>query len=169
MLLLFNLTVSCVSNDSENNQIVIPQPSVGNLINGGHITGMVMSSDSNPLNGVHVRVVNADNPNIQLSSFSGIDAKLMIVPGVFSIQNIPPGNYRVLIEKLDRRNRVFEPEAYSDFVEDSSNDLESLRFPDEYYNGELESSSDDPGDSILVTVREGSTVTGVDFITNDRL
>ena len=98
----------------------------------GEIRGNVESSTGTPLNGVHVRAVNINDTNVQVSSFSGIDTDLTLVDGAFSIQNIPPGTYRVLIERLDNRNIFFESSRYSSFI---LNEATTLVFPDEYWNG----------------------------------
>ena len=129
----------------------------------GTIRGTVVSSDGTPLNGVHVRAVNIDDTNIQISSFSGIDSNLVLINGAFSIQNVPPGSYKVLIEKMDDRNSAFDPTRYSAFVIAGT----TLSFPDEYYNGSDESDSDDTTDFDVITVTNGATVGGINIITND--
>ena len=129
----------------------------------GEIRGSVVSSTGIPLNGVHVRAVNIDDTDIQISSFSGLDTNLALVDGAFSIQNVPPGTYRVLIEKMDDRNSVFDPDRYSDFVVAGT----TLNFPDEYYNGADESSTDVTTEFVTIVVTNGTTVNGINFITND--
>lgn len=130
----------------------------------GSIRGSVESSNGSPLNAVHVRAVNVNNPDIQISNFSGISPTLTIIDGFFQIDRIPPGNYKVLIERLDARSSVFSDTIYSDFVEDQS---PFIAFPDEYFNGSDESSDDNPLEFDVVTVTEGEVTTGVDFITNN--
>ena len=130
----------------------------------GSIRGSVEDASGQPLNAVHVRAVNITNTNIQISSFSGVTTNKSIVNGFFQIDRLPPGNYRVLIEKLDGRSGVFNDTIYSDFVEDQN---PFLAFPDEYYNGNDESSTDDPGDFVAVNVEAGEITTGIDFITNN--
>ena len=130
----------------------------------GEIRGSVVSSTGTPLNGVHVRAVNIDDTSIQIASFSGIGTNLSLVDGAFSIQNVPPGDYRVLIEEMDDRNSVFDPDRYSAFV---IMEATNLNFPDEYYNGVDESSTDVTTDFITITVTNGSTVSGINFITNN--
>ena len=130
----------------------------------GEIRGTVMSSSGAALNGVHVRAVNIDNTDIQVSAFSGIGSDITFIDGAFSIQNVPPGSYRVLIEKMDSRNSVFSPNRYSLFV---IIEATGLLFPDEYYNGADESATDDTADFNVITVSSGSVVSGIDFITND--
>jgi hypothetical protein len=76
----------------------------------GAIQGTVTSSQGFPLNGVHVRAVNVDDTNIQISAFSGIGPNLTFRDGEFRIDGVPAGNYRILIEKLDGRAPVFEKE-----------------------------------------------------------
>lgn len=129
----------------------------------GVIRGSVVSSTGTPLNGVHVRAVNLDDTDLQLSSFSGIDSDLQLDDGEFSIQNVPPGTYRVLIEKMNNRNSAFDPSRYSPFVIEAT----ALEFPDEYWNGADESGSDNPSDFTSIAVTNGSTVNGIDIITND--
>ncbi len=130
----------------------------------GEIRGTVESSSGTPLNGVHVRAVNINDTNIQVSSFSGIDTDLTLVDGAFSIQNVPPGTYRVLIERLDNRNIFFESDRYSSFI---LNEATTLVFPDEYWNGANESDTDDVTEIETVVVTDGMTVDNVNFITND--
>ncbi|MGH7885943.1 MAG: carboxypeptidase-like regulatory domain-containing protein [Thermodesulfobacteriota bacterium] len=132
--------------------------------NFGSIRGRVRSANGSPLNAVHVRAVNINNTDIQISSFSGIASNRTIVNGLFQIDRIPPGNYRVLIERLDARSGVFNDIIYSDFVEDQN---PFIAFPDEYYNGNDESSTDDPEDFVVITVNAGFISTGVNFITNN--
>lgn len=130
----------------------------------GAIQGTVTSSQGFPLNGVHVRAVEVDNTNIQISAFSGIGSNLTLREGEFRIDGVPAGNYRILIEKLDGRSPVFQVARYGDFVGQNS---PSISFPDEYFNGAEESSDDNPEDSVNITVREGQTTEGIDFITNN--
>ena len=133
----------------------------------GSIRGSVESSGGNDLNAIHVRAVNIDNPNIQISAFSGINEDLEVQDGFFQIDRIPPGDYKVLIERLDARDGgggVFADTRYSDFVE-AENPF--IAFPDEYFNGNNESDDDDPMDFVIIEVEEGLITTGVDFITNN--
>ena len=141
----------------------------------GAIRGMVTSPSGIPLNAVHVRAVNLSN-NSQLSAFSGIGStsntklsnsknnnKFIIQNGIYLIEGVPPGNYRVLIEKMDSRSLVFDPDRYSDFVFLNN---PGISFPDEYYNGENESSSDNPLDFDVVTVNAGQTTQNINIIAN---
>jgi hypothetical protein len=131
---------------------------------GGAIQGTVTSSQGIPLNGVHVRAVKVDNPNIQISAFSGIGPNLTFRDGEFRIDGVPAGNYRILVEKLDGRSPVFQDFRYSDFVDQNS---PLISFPDEYFNGAEESSDDNPEDFVEITVTSGQTTGGIDIITND--
>jgi len=101
------------------------------VVSMGAIRGSVTSPSGIPLNAVHVRAVNTSNNN-QLGAFSGIidtsntkisntkdNNKLTFPGGIFLIENVPAGNYRVLIEKMDSRNVIFEPNRYSFFVIDN--------------------------------------------------
>lgn len=140
-----------------------PTPPAG--ANGkGAIQGMVTSSNGIPLNAIHVRAVNVSNTDIQISSFSGIGDNLTFDDGVFYIGGVPPGDYRVLIERLDGRSSGFDSERYSAFVATNS---PGISFPDEYYNGAGESSTDNPTEFVVVTVTGGQTTQGINFITND--
>jgi len=130
----------------------------------GSIQGMVISSARTPLNAVHIRAVKVDGPNIQLGAFSGIGPNLTFQDGVLRIDEVPAGNYRILIEKLDGRSPAFDDFRYSQFVQSNS---PLISFPDEYYNGERESSTDDPLDFIEITVMGGETTQDIIFITND--
>jgi len=147
-------------------------PPVGGM---GAIRGKVTSPDGTPLNAVHVRAVNTSNNN-QLSAFSGIietsntkisntkdNNKLTFPSGIFLIENVPTGNYRVLIEKMDSRNLIFEPFRYGLFV---INNNPTISFPDEYYNGADESSTDNPLDFDVVTVNAGQTTQNINIIAN---
>ena len=98
-----------------------------------------------------------------MSSFSGIDSDLDLEDGAFSIQNLPPGTYRVVIEKMDTRSSAFDPDRYSQFVIAGT----TLNFPDEYWNGADESDDDNPSDFELIVVTNGATVSGIDIITNN--
>ena len=137
---------------------------------------MVTSSDGSPLNAVHVRAVNLSN-NIQLSAFSGIgsavnakllntgtNSKLIVQNGLYVIEGVPAGTYRVLIEKMDSRSPVFDPVRYDTFVLINN---PTISFPDEYYNGANESSTDNPLESVVVTVNADQTTQNINFITND--
>ncbi len=131
----------------------------------GIIKGLVTTSSGVPLNGVHVRAVSADDTDIQISTFSGIDVNFTVADGVFAIQNVPPGNYKIVVERMDNRSSAFDPSRYSDFVEEET--LGQPSFPDEYYNGSDESASDDPNDFVIVTVGSGQTVSGINIIVNN--
>ncbi len=142
-----------------------PPPDPGTTLPGaGAIQGNIISSNGFTLNAVHVRAVSIDNQNIQISAFSGIGPNLTFQDGVYRIDGIPQGDYLVLIERLDGRSMVFDKERYSDFVRINS---PPLSFPDEYFNGDGESSTDNPLDSVKVTVVNGQTTQGINFITND--
>ena len=131
----------------------------------GIIRGMVQSSTGADLNGVHVRAVNVDNTNIQISSFSGIDCDLILLDGEFCIQNVPAGTYRVLIERLDGIPAAFDPSRYSPYIID---EVTNLIFPDEYWNGAAnESDTDDTMEIETIVVMDGMKVNGIDFVTND--
>jgi len=178
LLFSFSMIIACDSGSNRETDPDVPPPVVGDddddddddfvddtpLLSGtGIIRGSVVSSTGTPLNGVHVRAINIDNTDLQMSSFSGIDSNLDIEDGAFSIQNIPPGTYRVVIEKMDDRSSVFDPARYSDFVIAGT----TLDFPDEYWNGADESDEDTPSDFEPIVVTNGSTVNGIDIITNN--
>ena len=131
----------------------------------GTIRGTVRSSSGTFLNGVHVRAVNVNDNNVQIGAFSGLDSDFNIVNGTFSIQNVPAGNYRVLIERMDNRSGAFQPNRVSVFVVAAV--IGQPSFPDEYFNGVDESANDDPNDSTVVSVNDGQVTNGIDFITND--
>ena len=155
--------------DDDDDDVVMDDPSPP-AEGTGIIRGMVVSSGSTPLNGVHVRAVNVDDTNIQISSFSGIDCDLdytfMVTGGKFCIQNVPAGTYRVLIEGLvgPGKPAAFDPDRYSPYI---INEVTDIEFPDEYWNGVSESNSDDPMEVETIVVIDGMTVAGIDFVTND--
>jgi len=132
----------------------------------GIIRGIVKSSIEMDLNGVHVRAVNVDDTNIQIFSFSGIDCDLDFTDGLFCIQNVPAGTYRVLIEGLVGTGKpaAFDPARYSPYI---TGEVTSLVFPDEYWKGANESNSDDVMEVETIVVADGMTVAGIDFITNN--
>jgi len=176
ILLSFSMLIACDSGSNKETDPDLPPPVVGDdddddnfvddkplLTGNGVIRGSVVSSSGTPLNGVHVRAININDTDLQMSSFSGIDSDLDIEDGAFSIQNLPPGTYRVVIEKLDDRSSAFDPDRYSLFVIAGTN----LDFPDEYWNGAGESDDDTPSDFESIVVTNGSTVNGIDIITND--
>jgi len=176
LMFLFSISmiIACDSGSNRETDPDVPPPVVGDddddfvddtpLLSGtGIIRGSVVSSTGTPLNGVHVRAINIDNPDLQMSSFSGIDSDLDLEDGAFSIQNLPPGTYRVVIEKMDKRSSAFEPERYSLFVIAGT----TLDFPDEYWNGADESDEDTPSDFEPIVVTNGSTINGIDIITNN--
>jgi len=177
LMLLFSISmiIACDSGSNRETDPDVPPPVVGDdddddfvddtpLLTGtGIIRGSVVSSTGIPLNGVHVRAINIDNTDLQMSSFSGIDSDLDLEDGAFSIQYIPPGTYRVVIEKMDDRSSAFDPERYSSFVIAGT----TLDFPDEFWNGADESDEDTPSDFEPIVVTNGSTVNGIDIITND--
>ena len=129
----------------------------------GAIRGSVITSTGSALNAVHVRAINVDDKNIQIGSFSGIDSGPNLNDGVFLIRGVPPGKYRILIERVNGRGNV-SPSQFGSFV---SSNAPSLIFPDEYYNGERESDNDDPNDFEEVTISPDQITNGIDFITND--
>ena len=148
------------SGDDDDDVSPPPPPSGGF----GRISGSVVSSTGTPLNGVHVRAVNVDDSDIQISTFSGIGTNLVLSDGDFSIENVPAGNYRVLIEKMDDRSGAFDVARYSAYlIAEATN----LNFPDEYYNGASESSTDDTSDFDILSVPGGGVISGIDIITND--
>ena len=59
----------------------------------------------------------------------------------------------MLIEKMDSRSPVFEPGRYDTFVLINN---PTISFPDEYYNGANESSTDNPLPLILPVLITGS-------------
>ena len=176
-LFSFSMLLACDSGSNKETDPDLPPPVVGDdddddddfvddkpLLTGtGEIRGSVVSSSGTPLNAVHVRAININDTDLQMSSFSGIDSDLDLEDGAFSIQNLPPGTYRVVIEKLDDRSSAFDPDRYSLFVIAGT----SLDFPDEYWNGADESDDDIPSDFEAIVVTNGSTVNGIDIITND--
>jgi hypothetical protein len=178
-LFSFSMIIACDSGSNRETDPDIPPPVVGDddddvvgdddddivppVVGMGAIRGSVTSPTGIPLNGVHVRAINIDNTDLQMSSFSGIDCDLILLDGEFCIQNVPAGTYRVLIEKMDDRSSAFDPERYSLFVIAGT----TLDFPDEYWNGADESDEDTPSDFEPIVVSNGSTVNGIDIITND--
>ena len=112
---------------------------------------------------MHVRAVNVANNGIQVGAFSGIDAGLTLRDGVYFIQGLPPGTYRVLIERIDGRGNV-TANTLGNYV---SSNAPNLVFPDEYYNAQRESNNDNPDDFEEVTVLADQVTNGIDFITND--
>lgn len=131
----------------------------------GAVRGTITSSRGQPLNAVHVRAVNISNSNIQIGTFSGITSDLRIQDGFFEIDDLPAGQYKILIEKMDSRLRAYNPTRYSDFLIAEN---PSISFPDEYYNGSNESSHDDPLEFVAVNVTAGHISGGINFITNDQ-
>ncbi len=142
----------------------------------GSISGTIFSASGAPLDAIHVRIVNINDTGIQLGTFSGLgsdvsfakqsgNSKLILDDiGVYQIDNIPPGSYKVLIEKMDDRSGAFDPDRYSAFVD---NEQPPVAFPDEYYNGSNESSTDNPSDFTPVEVKAGEIASGVNIITNN--
>lgn len=159
-VIAFACISGCGGGSGDENGDSTPGPVTGT----GSIQGRVVSSNGAPLNAVHVRAVNVSNSNIQLSAFSGIGPGLTFQNGVFIIDGVPAGNYRVLIEKLDGRSQAFQNTRYSSFVVLNS---PSISLPDEYFNGADESSFDDPFEFTVISVTEGQTIQGINFITND--
>lgn len=164
-LLFFISFIACGGGNGDDNGQNGGDNNGGNVNqNTGIIRGSVNSSSGVPLNAVHVRAVNLSDSDIQVAAFSGITSDLRIQNGFFEITNLPPGQYRVLIEKMDSRVRAFSPSRYSDFV---ISDNPSISFPDEYFNGQNESADDDPEDFTAVRVQPGQITGGINFITND--
>lgn len=149
--------------DDDDDDVVMDDPTPP-IAGTGIIRGMVQSSGGTDLNGVHVRAVNVDNPNLQISSFSGIDCDLVLLDGEFCIQNVPAGTYRILIERLDGSPAAFQNNRYSQYI---SSEITTLVFPDEYWNGANESDTDDVMEIETIVVTDGMTVMDINFITND--
>ncbi|MBZ5625370.1 MAG: carboxypeptidase regulatory-like domain-containing protein [Acidobacteriia bacterium] len=64
----------------------------------GSITGTITRCSTNAaVTGASVRIVNTANTNIQLGRFTGFDGN---TTGTYTINGVPPGSYRVLIEGL---------------------------------------------------------------------
>lgn len=166
--LIFILSLSCDGgSDESGGNRPSPPPDINpqEPLFDGAIQGTVNTSLGFALNGVHVRAVKVDSPNIQISAFSGVGPGLTIRDGEFRIDGVPSGNYIILIEKLDGRSLAFQARRYSDFVAQENSSF--ISFPDEFFNGVEESSDDNPEDSVEITVRNGQTTGGIDFITND--
>ena len=157
LILIITLVNTCGGDDDSDSN----DSSKGNVFR-----GTVTSSDGSPLNAVHVRAVNVSDTNIQIAAFSGLGPDFTVVDGVFIIEFVPDGTYLLLIEKMDGRSLVFDDFRYSDFVQFNN---PFLSFPDEYYNGAGESSSDDPLEFVEITVSDGQIIEGINFITNDVL
>lgn len=165
--MIFALSGSCDGGGKEsggNGSNPNPDTGLTRPLFGGAIEGTVTSSLGSPLNGVHVRAVNVNNTNIQISAFSGIGPSLTFRDGEFRIDGVPPGKYRILVEKLDGRSPAFQDFRYGDFVDQNS---PLISFPDEYFNGAEESSDDNPEDFVDITVTDGQTTGGINIITND--
>lgn len=142
----------------------------------GSISGIITSAEGIPLDSIHVRAVKISDPGIQIGTFSGLgsdltfsrssaDSKLILDDiGVYRIDHLPQGSYKVLIEKMDDRSGAFDPDRYSDFVD---NENPPIAFPDEYYNGENESGTDNPMEFTSVFVFSGQLTSNIDIITNN--
>ncbi len=88
---------------------------------------------------------------------------LITADGSYQVPGLPPGSYVVFIEPL-------KPE----FTEGSSVGPYEVRFtgfPKDYYNGPGESGSsvDDPTEKVVVEVRAGEVVSGIDLQTNEEV
>ena len=93
-LFSFSMIIACDSGSNRETDPDVPPPVVGDdddddfvddtpLLSGtGIIRGSVVSSTGTPLNGVHVRAINIDNTDLQMSSFSGIDCDLILLDGL---------------------------------------------------------------------------------------
>lgn len=79
----------------------------------GLIRGQVFYDDQLALNGVHVRAVNMDNPNIQVSNLSGF---LADGTGTFDIPGVPAGSYRLVLEGIDGRDGITAADIEDDGI-----------------------------------------------------
>ena len=83
--------------------------------------------------------------------------------GSYELPGLPPGTYVVFIEPLNPQ-----------FTEGSSvgpYDIRFTGFPKDFYNGAGESgtSEDDPAEKVVVEVRAGEVVSGIDLRTNEEV
>lgn len=131
-----------------------PEPNAALVF--GAITGTMQRCLGNaPLLGVNVRAVNRADPRIQISRYTSFDGN---TEGRYLIQNMPPGDYDVVVEQMGQNG--FTAGAMG-IVGRTDGD-----FPAEFINrgaaGETGCSEAMPDTSLPVTVQAGATLGGVD-------
>jgi len=119
----------------------------------GTVSGTVRDANQNPQSAVHVRAVLTDDNRVQAGKFTDSSGK-------YQIKGLPPGNYQIIVENIDGRNNVTRQRISSSLV------AATPVFPDEFYSGTNETSSDDPALAQNITVFDQQTTANIDFILN---
>jgi len=126
----------------------------------GSISGKVRSAAGAPVSQIHVRAVGPINgAQHQLGRLAKAD-------GSFSIPNVPPGGYRVIVEAVNGRGGVDDVTLSSS--PDSFGSAPYIYAADEYWQpgDDFDPAGDDPMDFATVHVRAGHDTGGIDFVLN---
>ena len=126
----------------------------------GSISGTVRSAGGAPISQIHVRAVGP------ISGAQHQLGRLARPDGSFSIPNVPPGGYRVIVEAVNGRGGVDNVTLSS-----SPNSFGSAPYvyaADEYWQpgDDFDPAGDDPTDFATVQVRAGRDTGGIDFVLN---
>jgi hypothetical protein len=135
-------------------------------LNTGSISGTVSNPWGDAIQGANVVATNVDEPYV--SAFSIVTDLYKNQTGEFLLQGLKEGNYEVQIEPINERFQGLSSVGpFSDTIVSPSFINPVIR---EYYNNERESGYidlDNPEDSEWIFVSQGSSVVGIDFITNE--
>ncbi len=132
----------------------------------GIIQGSVTTPFGYSVQGANVVVKNVNDPFV--TAFSVVSDLEIRNTGDFSFWGLPRGEYEIFIESIHQDFHGVS--AVGPFSSDTNAPSFINPVEKEYYNGVRESGSkisDDPEDRVLVTVKEGETVNGIDFISNE--
>ncbi len=146
------------------------------------IEGAIISGDFFPDNVTGAHVVAWDrigNPNVSISTISGITSTGINLEGRYRIQGLPPGNYTLYIEPLpiqQGNNQVTLEQNFGFLNQVSAGTratflLKNRSFTPEFYNGTAESQYEiDSGISnastVLIADTTGNQIQQIDMVTN---
>jgi hypothetical protein len=123
------------------------------------ISGRVLDGgDFTKIKGAHVVAVSTAAPDIPVVGALS-DVQEGGPGGEYTLVGLAPGSYYVRLEPMVGTSNPFTA-ANTHFTGFDTN------FPWEYYNGSLESGSDNAADRTTITVVAGQTITGIDILTN---
>ena len=156
-------------------------PSASNIYK-NVIEGSIISGDFFPDNITGAHVIAWDrigNPNVSISTISGITSTGVNLEGKYRIDGLPPGNYTIYIEPfpIENGNTQVNLEENFGFLDQVSFGtratylLKARNFSPEFYNGTAESQYEiDSGitnaSTILLSDTTGNRIKQIDMITN---